>query len=46
MRSSSASRCPETVVLHPIPETKTYVFANVNEKRVLVDPDTRVVVEV
>ena len=37
---------PETVVLHPIPETKTYVFANVNEKRVLVDPDTRVVVEV
>lgn len=37
---------PETVVLHPIPETRTYVFANVNTKRVLVDPDTRVVVEV
>jgi hypothetical protein len=37
---------PETVVLHPIPETKTYVFANVNEKRVLVDPNTRVVIEV
>jgi hypothetical protein len=37
---------PETVILHPIPETKTYVFANVNEKRVIVDPQTRVVVEV
>jgi hypothetical protein len=37
---------PETVVLHEIPDTKTYVFANVNEKRVLVDPKTRVVVEV
>jgi hypothetical protein len=37
---------PETVVLHPIPETRTYVFANVNTKRVLVDPNTRVVVEV
>lgn len=37
---------PETVELHPIPETKTYVFANVNDQRVIVDPQTRVVVEV
>jgi hypothetical protein len=37
---------PETVVLHEIPESKTYVFAHVNTKRVIVDPDTRVVVEV
>jgi hypothetical protein len=37
---------PETVVLHEIPETETYVFAHVNDHRVLVDPDTRVVVEV
>lgn len=37
---------PDSVVLHRIPDTRTYVFANVNAKRVLVDPDTRVVVEV
>jgi hypothetical protein len=36
---------PPTVVLHEIPETH-YVFAHVNEHRVLVDPETRVVVEV
>jgi phage tail tape-measure protein len=37
---------PETVELHAIPETQTYVFAHVNDQRVLVDPKTRVVVEV
>ena len=37
---------PATVELHAIPETKTYVFANVNDQRVLVDPQTRVIVEV
>jgi hypothetical protein len=37
---------PDAVVLHEIPDTKTYVFASVNEHRVLVDPKTRVVVEV
>jgi phage tail tape-measure protein len=37
---------PQTVVLHEIPETKAYVFAYVNDERVLVDPNSRVVVEV
>jgi hypothetical protein len=37
---------PEVVVLHPIPETQAYAFAYVNDQRVLVDPQTRVVVEV
>jgi len=34
------------VQLHTIPDTPTYVFANVNERRVIVDPKTRVVLEV
>jgi hypothetical protein len=34
------------VVLHPIRETETYVFAYVNEQKVIVNPETRVVVEV
>jgi hypothetical protein len=37
---------PETVELHSIPDTKTYVFANVNSQRAIVDPKTRVVVQV
>jgi hypothetical protein len=37
---------PATVQLHAIPDTQTYVFASVNDRRVLVDPKTRVVVEV
>lgn len=37
---------PQTVVLHPIPEYKTYEFAYVNGRRVLVDPKTHVVVEI
>jgi hypothetical protein len=37
---------PPVVVLHEIPDTRTYVFAEVNSQRVLVDPESRVVVEV
>ncbi|MFO1184915.1 MAG: DUF1236 domain-containing protein [Bauldia sp.] len=37
---------PEAVALYPIPQYDTYVFANVNGRRVLVDPRTRVVVQV
>lgn len=37
---------PETVVFHEIPETKTYVFADVNGHRVIADAETRVVVEI
>ena len=37
---------PATVELHTIPDTQTYVFASVNERRVIVDPKTRVIVEV
>ena len=37
---------PETVVLHPIPETDAFVFAYVNNKRVIVDPKTRVVTQI
>ena len=37
---------PEAVILHPIPQYETHVFAHVNGHRVLVDPDTRAVVEI
>jgi hypothetical protein len=37
---------PAAIVLHEIPDTKTYVFAEVNSQRVIVDPESRVVVEV
>lgn len=37
---------PEVVELHSIPDTEQYVFAYVNDQRVLVDPQSRVVVEV
>jgi hypothetical protein len=37
---------PETVELHSIPDTDVYVFANVNDKRVLVEPSSRKVVEI
>jgi len=37
---------PPVIVLHEIPDTKAYVFAEVNDERVLVDPKSRVVVEV
>lgn len=37
---------PQRVTLYPIPQTQTYVFANVNQHRVIVNPRTRVVVEV
>nr|CAD6422293.1 hypothetical protein REQ54_02345 [Rhizobium sp. Q54] len=37
---------PETVVLTTVPEAPQYAYAVVNEQRVIVDPQTRVVVEV
>ncbi len=37
---------PQEVALYPIPDTQTYVFANVNSHRVIVNPQTRVVVEI
>ncbi|CAD7028622.1 hypothetical protein REJC140_02653 [Pseudorhizobium endolithicum] len=37
---------PETVVLTTVPEAPQYAYAVVNEQRVIVDPHTRVVVEV
>lgn len=37
---------PETVVLTPVPEHETYAYAVVNEQRVIVDPQTRTVVQV
>lgn len=37
---------PKTVVLTPIPEDPAYAYAVVNEKRVIVDPNTYTVVQV
>jgi hypothetical protein len=37
---------PETVELHAIPDTQAYVFADVNDQRLIVDPRTHVVLEV
>jgi hypothetical protein len=37
---------PETVVLTTVPEAPQYAYAVVNEQRVIVDPQTRLVVEV
>ncbi|MFN7026639.1 MAG: DUF1236 domain-containing protein [Pseudorhizobium sp.] len=37
---------PETVVLTTVPQAPTYAYAVVNERRVIVDPQTRVVIEV
>lgn len=37
---------PQDVELYPIPQTTTYEFAYVNGERVIVNPQTRVVVEV
>ncbi|WP_181706380.1 DUF1236 domain-containing protein [Chthonobacter rhizosphaerae] len=37
---------PETVTLQPVPGYDTYTYAIVNERRVIVDPQTRVVVDV
>jgi hypothetical protein len=37
---------PETVVLTTVPQAPNYAYAVVNERRVIVDPQTRVVVEV
>lgn len=37
---------PKSVVLMPIPENQTYAYAVVNQKRVIVDPNTYTVVQV
>lgn len=37
---------PETVVLTPVPDHTQYSYAVVNEQRVIVDPETRTVVQV
>ncbi|MCJ8520738.1 hypothetical protein ABID21_003958 [Pseudorhizobium tarimense] len=37
---------PQTVVLTPVPETPAYAYAYVNERRVIVDPQTYTVVQV
>ncbi|CAD7051129.1 hypothetical protein REJC140_01686 [Pseudorhizobium endolithicum] len=37
---------PEAVVLTPVPDHETYAYAVVNEQRVIVDPQTRTVVQV
>nr|WP_314092865.1 DUF1236 domain-containing protein [uncultured Shinella sp.] len=37
---------PKTVVLTPVPEDPTYSYAVVNQKRVIVDPNTYTVVQV
>lgn len=37
---------PTAVALYPIPQYDGYVFANLNGRRVLVDPRTRVIIQV
>jgi hypothetical protein len=37
---------PETVVLTPVPDSPKYAYAVVNHERVIVDPQTRTVVQV
>lgn len=37
---------PQTVVLTPVPESPSYSYAYVNERRVIVDPQTYTVVQV
>jgi len=37
---------PETVVLTPVPDHTDYSYAVVNEQRVIIDPQTRTVVQV
>ena len=37
---------PQTVVLTPVPDSPKYAYAVVNEQRVIVDPQTRTVVQV
>ncbi len=37
---------PQTVVLTPVPEAPEYAYTYVNERRVIVDPTTRAVVQV
>ncbi|MGK6316232.1 DUF1236 domain-containing protein [Neorhizobium sp. DT-125] len=37
---------PSTVMLTPVPEAPEYAYAVVNQQRVIVDPDTRTVVQI
>lgn len=37
---------PDTVIVQPVPGYQTYSYAVVNERRVVVDPNTRQVLEV
>lgn len=37
---------PDTVIVQPVPGYQTYSYAVVNERRVVVDPNTRQVIEV
>lgn len=37
---------PETVVLTPVPDNRSYAYAVVNEQRVIVDPKTHTVVQI
>ena len=37
---------PQTVVLTPVPEAPQYAYTYVNERRVIVDPNTHTVVQV
>jgi Protein of unknown function (DUF1236) len=37
---------PQTVVLTPVPEAPEYAYTYVNERRVIVDPNTYTVVQV
>lgn len=37
---------PQTVVLTPVPDAPQYAYAVVNQERVIVDPQTRTVVQV
>jgi hypothetical protein len=37
---------PETVVLTPVPEHRQYAYAIVNDRRVIVDPQTHTVVQI
>ncbi|WP_117195973.1 DUF1236 domain-containing protein [Rhizobium terrae] len=37
---------PQSVVLTPVPDSPKYAYAVVNEQRVIVDPQTRTVVQV
>jgi hypothetical protein len=39
-------RVPDTVVLTPVPDAPSYAYAFVNDRRVLVDPQTNTIVQI